>query len=209
MLLGQNRHVVGADLVGEIAVGGNAVRAYHYGLNLAGAHEAGCHVVADHRRGNAIGHQLPSGQPRALQKRTRLVGVDVNLLAHLDSRANHAQRRAIAACGQSSGIAVGQHTTFVRQQFAAECSQSLARSNVFFVHGVCFCEDSLLNLGHCRSGRVQLRKQALHAVDGPEQVHRRRSRSGQARADCLEFRRKGLRCCRSRALRSQRHAVSR
>ena len=118
VLLGQNRHVVGADLVGGVAVGGDAVRAHDHGLDAPGAHEAGGHVVADHGGGDVVGHQFPGGEPRALQKGPRFVGVDVNALALLDGRADDAQRGSVAAGGQRAGVAVGQHAALVGQQRA-------------------------------------------------------------------------------------------
>ncbi len=110
-------------------------------LIRAGAHEAGGHVVADHGGRNAVGHQLPGGEARALQKGPRLIGEDVNVLALLDGRANHAQRRSVAAGGQRAGVAVGEHAAFLGHQLAAECSHGLAGGDVFVVHGVGFGEN--------------------------------------------------------------------
>src|SRR5439155_12606508 len=45
----------------------------NHGLDFAGTHEACSHVVADDRRGNAVGHQLPRGEPCALQEWPRFV----------------------------------------------------------------------------------------------------------------------------------------
>ena len=46
MLFGEDRYGVGADLVGGVAVGGDAVGSYDDGLDLALAHEGAGHVVA-------------------------------------------------------------------------------------------------------------------------------------------------------------------
>ena len=81
VFFGQDGHRVGADLVGHVAVGGNAVSADDDGSDLALLHHRSRHVVGDDGRGNAVFHQFPGGQARALQEGTRLVGVDVNLLA--------------------------------------------------------------------------------------------------------------------------------
>ena len=144
VLFGQDGDVVGADLVGKVAVGGDAVRAYDDGLDAAGTHQAGGHVVADDGGGDAVGHQFPRGKARALQKRPRLVGVDVNALALFDRGADDAERGAVAASGQRAGVAVGEHAAFIRQQRAAECAHGLAGGDVFLVHGVGFGQESLL-----------------------------------------------------------------
>jgi hypothetical protein len=109
-------------------------------------HQAGGHVVAEHRGGNVVGHQLPCGQPRALQKGPRFVGEDVNALALLDGRADDAQSGSVAAGGQSPGVAMRQHAAFVGHQRRAESSHRLAGGNVFLVHRVRLGQDLFLDL---------------------------------------------------------------
>jgi hypothetical protein len=46
MLLGQDGHRVSADLIGNVAVGRDAVRPYNDSLNAALAHHARRHVIA-------------------------------------------------------------------------------------------------------------------------------------------------------------------
>jgi hypothetical protein len=208
VLLGQDGHVVGADLVGEVAVGGDAVRAHDNGLDLAGAHQAGGHVVADDGGGNAVGHQLPRREPRALQKGPRLVGVDVDLFALLHGSADHAQRRAVAAGGQCAGVAVGQHAAFVRQQRAAEAPMALqaAMSSSYMACASARILSCTVAMGV--SG-AKPAKQLLHAVDGPEQVHRRGPRSRQPRADLFELGLEFFGRFRGGLGRAQRNAVGR
>jgi hypothetical protein len=54
----------------------------------------------------------------------------------------------------------------------------------------------------------QVRKKPLHAVDGPEEIHRRGARSGQTGADPLELGRKLRRCGGLRAQDAEGDAVS-
>ena len=75
VLLRQHRHAVGADLVGDVAIGGDPVRAHHDARDLAGMQKMPGHVVRNQCRGNAVMLQFPHGQPRALQERPGLVGV--------------------------------------------------------------------------------------------------------------------------------------
>ena len=86
----ENRHVVGADLVGKITVRRDAVRADHDGLNAAGLHQAGGHVVTDHGGGNVVLHQLPCGEARALQEGAGFVGVNMDAFALRDGGADDA-----------------------------------------------------------------------------------------------------------------------
>ena len=113
VFFGQDGDRVGADLVGHVAVGGDAVCAHDHGLDAALAHEAGGHVVAEDGGGNAVGHQFPGGEARALQEWTGFVGKDVNPLTALDGSANDAQSCPVAAGSQGSGVAVGEHAAFV------------------------------------------------------------------------------------------------
>ena len=108
VLPGQHRHAVGADLVRHVAVGGDAVGADDDQVDLAEPHHRAGHVVGDDRRVDAVLDQLPRGQPRALQKRPRLVGEHGDLLALLGGRANHAERGAVAGRRQRAGVAVRQ-----------------------------------------------------------------------------------------------------
>ena len=74
VLLGQHGDAVGADLVGDVAVGGDAIGADDDQIDLTEPHHRAGHVVGDDRRVDAVPDELPRGQPRALQKRPRLVG---------------------------------------------------------------------------------------------------------------------------------------
>ena len=53
MFLGQNGDLVGADFVGGVAVGGDAVRAGDHGAYVAGLENVADHVVGDEREGDA------------------------------------------------------------------------------------------------------------------------------------------------------------
>ena len=102
-----------------------------------------------------------------------------------------------------------QHAAFLRQQCATERAHRLAGSDVFLVHRMRFGEQFLPHLAHGKVCCTQCRKYALHPVDGPEKIHRSRSRSRQPRANPLELWRKFLRG-RGLGLQStQSHAVSR
>ena len=77
MLAGDDGDAVGSDLVGDVAVGGDAVGTDDDGVDLALAHEAGGHVVAEDGGGDVVVHQLPRGETRALEEGAGFVSIDV------------------------------------------------------------------------------------------------------------------------------------
>ena len=66
VVFGEDGQLVGADLVGRVAVGGNAVGADDDGLDARLAHGRRRHRVADQRRRNLLVDELEGCQPRAL-----------------------------------------------------------------------------------------------------------------------------------------------
>ena len=95
----------------------------------------------------------------------------MNLLALFHRGANHAQRRPVTARCQRPRVAMRQHAAFIRQQRSAKRAHRFARRNVFVVHRVRLGQDLFLDSDERVAVRDRCRKQALHAVDGPEQIH--------------------------------------
>ena len=79
VLARQHRHRVGADLVGRVAVGGDAVGSHHHVGHQVAAQEVPGHVVGDQLGRDALVQQFPGRQPRALQKGPGLVDEDVHV----------------------------------------------------------------------------------------------------------------------------------
>ena len=72
-----DREPVRADLVRDVAVGGDAVRPGEHRIDLAGAHERrGC-SVHDHGERDTQRLELPCGQALTLEERPGLVDPDV------------------------------------------------------------------------------------------------------------------------------------
>ena len=74
VVLSQNRHAGGTDLVGGVAVGGHPVAAHEAGLDPAVLHDNGGHVVADQRHVHPGPLELIAGEPGALEQGASLVG---------------------------------------------------------------------------------------------------------------------------------------
>ena len=54
VLFGQHCQAVGADLVGGITIGSNAVSAYDDQVNLPGVHKIASHIIRDQRHGDTV-----------------------------------------------------------------------------------------------------------------------------------------------------------
>jgi len=66
-------------------------------------------------------------------------------------------------------------------------SHGFAGGDVFVVHGKSVGEQGFLDFREACSVGLQLGEERLHAVDGPEEIHRCRSRSGEDGADVREL----------------------
>jgi len=94
MVVRRHRDAIRANLVRKVAVPSDAVRSHQHALHAPVAHQRGRHAVGYQRVGNAQRLELPCRQPRALQQRSRLVYVDVDVLPTLVRAPNHTKRRA-------------------------------------------------------------------------------------------------------------------
>lgn len=120
----EHRHTVRADLVRNIAVGGNSIGSNYYCVNGSSRHQAGGHVVADERCWNARTGKLPRGKARALSHWSGFVCIHPLDLALLRRRIHDAKGGAVAHCRQASRIAVRQHARSPRQQFCSFLANS-------------------------------------------------------------------------------------
>ena len=102
----EHREPVRADLVRDVAVRGDAVRADDDEVDRAARHQRRGRDVGDERRVDAESVELPRGEPRALQHRSRLVDPDVHALAALDRAADDAERGAVADARERARVAV-------------------------------------------------------------------------------------------------------
>lgn len=81
MMLCQDGHRVGADLVGKVPIGGDSVCPYEHSVHFALLHERGGHPIADQRVRDAFPLELVRGETTTLQQRPSLVHIDMDLLA--------------------------------------------------------------------------------------------------------------------------------
>src|SRR5207244_2092716 len=90
VFLGKNGDGVSTDLIGDVAIGGDAVRADDHRADLAEAHHRASHVVGNNGGRDAVMLEFPGGEARALQEGTGLVRVNIELAASSDGGADDA-----------------------------------------------------------------------------------------------------------------------
>ena len=171
VLLRQDGDRVGADLVRDIAIRGNAVRADHDAADATASQEMSGHIVGDQRGRNAVVRQLPGRQPRALQKRPCFIRENVDLLSGLHRRADHSERRPVARRRQRPRVAMRQHGFAIRYQRRAVAADGLAHRDVLLVDLLRFGDAAFPYL--LARGPIQRLVKVLHPLDGPEEVHGR------------------------------------
>ncbi len=190
---------VGADLVGDVAVGGDAVGADDHRIDPAAAHEQAGGVVGDQRVRHAVLFEFPGGE-QALVARPRLGDPDMDGNAGIVRRIDRRQCGAAVDGGQPAGVAVGHHV----QRLAVGDDQVVPQAQAMLADGGVL-RDVLVGDGGglgpgggaARIGR-QRRQRAFHARQRPVQIDRRRARRpqqrrglGEAPVGGLEVERKG------------------
>ena len=105
-MFGEDRHARSSDLVGHVAVGRDAVTAHEAGVDPAVLHDDAGHVVADERDVDAGLLQFKRGQARALEKRPRLVGINVERHSPLIAEEDRPEARAVFAERKRTRVAV-------------------------------------------------------------------------------------------------------
>src|SRR5438477_92798 len=104
----QHRERIGADLVREVAVRGNAVGPDDHEIHLRLAHQRSRRAVGDHGARDAGVHQLPGREPRALQHRARFVDEDLHVATCTVREIDGRERRPDPARGERPGVAMRQ-----------------------------------------------------------------------------------------------------
>ncbi len=188
VLAREHGHAVGANLVGRVAIGRNAIGADNDEVHLALPHQRARHVVGDDGGVDAVAHEFPCGEPGSLQKRPRLVSEHNDCLALLDGTANDTERRAVAGRGQCAGIAVRQDARVGGHHRCAECAHGAAARDVLVMNQLRVTVEAIFDLldrlADLRAGG----KRPLHPIDRPEQIDGGRTRAGHQLADVVELR---------------------
>ncbi len=108
MTRGEDRQLVRADVVGDVAVGGDAFGAHEDCIHPAGLEQPADGRVRHEDVVDAGLGQLPGHHPGPIERRPGFGHVDQDVLLGRDGRLDHRQGRAELAAGQRSGVAVRQ-----------------------------------------------------------------------------------------------------
>ena len=179
---GGERLQVGADLVGDVPVGGDAVGADDHRIDLAVAHQEAGRVVGDEGAGNAVLVEFPGCQ-QALVARPGFGDPDMHRDAGVVRGIDGGERGAAVDRRQPAGIAVGHDMQRVaaRDQLLAPQGEAVGADGG--VLGDVFVGDGG-GLGPSGGGagfRRQRGERRLHARQRPVQIDRRRTRRPQQR----------------------------
>lgn len=131
VLFGDDGQLVGADLVGHVAVGGRAVGANQDDVHLAGAHEVAGGVVGDDIIGDAALLKLPGRETRPLQTGAGFVYQYMNLFALLVRGKDDAQGGAPIDRGQRAGVAVVEDGVAIVDEFCPVEAHAPVQGDVF------------------------------------------------------------------------------
>src|SRR5450756_2185049 len=195
VLFGQHRDGVRADLVGRVAVGGDAVGADDHAVHGAALDEVPGHVVADEAVRDALDAELPGREPGALQPGARLVDEDRDAAVPGEGRADDAQGGAVAGRRQGAGVAVREDGVAGLEERGPVLADAQAALDVVF-------EDRLRageQQGRAGGRRLVARSpDEPHLVHGPAQVDGGGPRGQQAARGLLERGPKGVRVAGAR-----------
>src|SRR6266513_2991060 len=176
MVQRQHRERIGADLVREVAVRGNAVGPDDHEIHLRLAHQRSRRAVGDHGARDAGVHQLPGGEPRPLQHRARFVHEHLHAAPRVMREINRRERRPDPARGERPGVAMRQELRPLGDERQAGLADAAAHGAVFFPDGCRFRLETLPDGGPAARHRG---RDAQHAIEGPAQVHRGRPRGAE------------------------------
>ena len=110
VVLGEDGDAGGADFVRGISIGGNAVAADKDGVDPAGFHDSGCHIVADEGDVHAGGTKFIRGETCTLEQGACLVGKDAEVVAFFVSKVHDGGGRAVFGSGELACVAVGEES---------------------------------------------------------------------------------------------------
>ena len=132
VFLGEDGEGVGANLVGGIAVSGNAVCAGDDAIDIAGLHHHAGGGVDNEGRWDAQLLELPGGETGSLKKGPGLGVEDAVAFAVFPAGANDADGGAESRSGEGAGVAVGEDCAVLGQQVFTKGSHAAVD---FFILG--------------------------------------------------------------------------
>ncbi|MDZ7682290.1 MAG: hypothetical protein U5J63_11415 [Fodinibius sp.] len=121
---------------------------YDHQVHFAASHQRARGRISNQLHRDFGVHQLPGGQPRALQQRTRFINPHLNIVTLLMGMENDRQRRSVLPGGQAAGVAVSQDFGAFADEFYAVFANFLADALVLSMDGLGGFEDYFFNLSN-------------------------------------------------------------
>ena len=115
--------------------------------------------------------QLICRQPCPLQKRSRLICIDVETVASLLPQVDRRRCRTVFACRELPCVAVREDPVTRLYQRQAELAYPAADLNILFLDPDCFFEKCLFCLFNGRAFFLHFQKNALHPAQCPGKIH--------------------------------------
>lgn len=122
-----------------------------------------------------------------MQKRARLVGEDIDLMAAFDCGTNDSKGGTVATGGERPGVAVGQNRAILRQKRRAVGSHLLAGGDIFVVHATGFGDNGGFDLGDGSIFGGQGVVEVANLLDAPEEIDRSGTSFGEGFCDDRYF----------------------
>ena len=122
-----------ADLVGDITVGRDPVGPEHDRVDRSSRDQPGGGRVDDQLVRDSECPQLPHGQPGTLQQRARLGGDHPVKRPAPGERRHDGQSGAVTGRRERPGVAMGEHTTDIGEQFGARVAHGAAGGELVVV----------------------------------------------------------------------------
>jgi hypothetical protein len=159
----------GSDLVGDIPVRSDPVRAHDDGVDVTADDETRGRAIDDQAVRDAHAPELPCGEASALKQRPRLAGIGELELVHPVKGGDHRERGPVLDRGQAARVAVGQDAPAPNEQSRAAPADGRVRRDVGVPHGQRRRQHTARPAGSRRAG----------TLDAPGEVHGRRARTDQ------------------------------
>src|SRR5262249_20026619 len=202
IVLGCERLEIGADLVADVAVGGDPVRPHDHHVDHAVLHQVAAGIIRDHRVRHAVLAELPGSERGALVARTRLVDPAMERHALIVRHVDRRQGGAEIDGREPARVTMGQHLQRLTRllvrghcgdQFGAMAADRLVDGDVFVAN----LGRAAIGGGHAFLPRT-VAYRGHHLVQRPFEVDGGGTRGDQRRAGALERLVGGIRAQRQR-----------
>jgi len=168
--MGCQRQHIGANLVGNIAIGCHPVCAKHHFLHIPPLEEVPGSPVRNNFKGDAVLAEFPGSQAGTLQARAGFIHQHMHPLSLLKCQADCPQRRAPIHHCQRPRVAVMNDGIAIFNQGSTILRHLMIDGDILLRHTDGFRFQSMTELVSCQTGSLQHRQ---HTAQRPLEIYRR------------------------------------